>query len=141
MDSAGKSLQTKKFIDIDWERLLLKYKAPILMLLIGAILVGFGTFMFKDGVFPSSSEIEVLESTSESESTNKIVVEVAGVVENPGVYKFSGDARVEDLLISAGGFSEDVDRDWTDRFINHAAKLIDGQKFYIFRKLMSKRRY
>lgn len=59
------------------------------------------------------------------------MVEIAGAVEKPGVYKLPLNSRVDDLLIVAGGLSATADRDWVSKNINRAAKLTDGQKVFI----------
>ena len=120
--------------DINWNELFFKYRFQILFFLIGAILVGLGLLLVKDSRI-TSSKIEVLESTTEGLGEDlEIVVEVAGAVEKPGVYKLTKGVRIEDALISAGGISADADRLWMERSLNRAAKLIDGQKIYIPRK-------
>lgn len=120
--------------DINWNELFFKYRFQILFFLIGAILIGLGLLLVKDSRI-TSSKIEVLESTTEGLGEDlEIVVEVAGAVEKPGVYKLTKGVRIEDALISAGGISADADRLWMERSLNRAAKLIDGQKIYIPRK-------
>lgn len=120
--------------DINWNELFFKYRFQILFFLIGAILIGLGLLLVKDSR-TTSSKIEVLESTTEGLGEDlEIVVEVAGAVEKPGVYKLTKGVRIEDALISAGGISADADRLWMERSLNRAAKLIDGQKIYIPRK-------
>jgi len=120
--------------DINWNELFFKYRFQILFFLIGAILIGLGLLLVKDSRI-TSSKIEVLESTTEGLGEDlEIVVEVAGAVEKPGVYKLTKGVRIEDALISAGGISADADRIWMEKFLNRAAKLIDGQKIYIPRK-------
>ncbi|MCK4588212.1 helix-hairpin-helix domain-containing protein [Candidatus Woesebacteria bacterium] len=120
--------------DINWNELFFKYRFQILFFLIGAILIGLGLLLVKDSRI-TSSKIEVLESTTEGLGEDlEIVVEVAGAVEKPGVYKLTEGVRIEDALISAGGISADADRLWMERSLNRAAKLIDGQKIYIPRK-------
>ncbi|MBU0569856.1 helix-hairpin-helix domain-containing protein [Patescibacteria group bacterium] len=116
----------------NFEEFLDKYKLQLILLLVGILFVGLGTLLFKDGLFGGSDKIEVLETNSGSEvEILKMVVEVAGAVERPGVYEFLQGDRVEDLLIAGGGVSGDADREWMEKFINRAAKLIDGQKLYI----------
>lgn len=119
--------------NIDWEELLLKYRYQILLFLVGAILIGLGVFLFKNKDSLYSSSVEVLESSSDNEDINsgEVVIEVSGAVETPGVYRLSTNARVEDALIAAGGISADADRDWMEKTLNRAAKIIDGQKIYI----------
>jgi competence protein ComEA len=52
-------------------------------------------------------------------------------VEKPGVYKFTSGARVEEVLIVAGGISGDADRERMGKALNRAAKVTDGQKIHI----------
>ena len=103
----------------------------IIFILIGVILIGFGAFYSKEASNPSSTKIEVLESESESERAKEIIVEIAGAITNLDVYKFTGDSRVEDLLIASGGVSADADRKWIEKYLNRASRLSDGQKIYI----------
>jgi competence protein ComEA len=127
------NFQEEKSFNIDWEELLLKYRYQILLVLTGAILIGLGVFLFKNKDSLYSSSVEVLESSSENEgiSSGEVVIEVSGAVETPGVYKLSTNARVEDALIAAGGISADADRNWMEKTLNRAARIVDGQKIYI----------
>lgn len=113
------------------DEVLLKYKLPILVLLGGVILIGAGAFVYKSDI-TKSTKVEILtgENTA-SESGRPLTVEIAGEVINPGVYHLATDSRVDDLLIVANGFSSDADRDWTDKYLNRAAKLTDGQKVFV----------
>ena len=105
----------------------------LLICLVGLVLVGLGVVIYKSGGFGGASDkVEVLESATQGqEADSEIVVEIAGEVEKPGVYKLSNGARIDDLLIAAGGISANADRDWMDKYLNRAARLIDGQKVYI----------
>ena len=115
----------------DFEELLTKYRYHILIILLGLILVGSGLLFFKKSLDFSSTKVEILQSSSGSQEGIEITAEISGAVMNPGVYKFSGNPRIDDLLIAAGGFSGDADRIWSDKYLNRAAKLTDGQKVYI----------
>lgn len=109
-----------------------RFRYPILIFLLGAILAGLGLFITKNEAVTTSDKIEVLTGATESESTVlEIVVEVAGEIERPGVYRLAKDSRIDDLLIAAGGVSSDADRVWMEKSLNRAARLIDGQKIYI----------
>lgn len=103
-------------------------KIPLALFLIAVIFLGAGVFFVRNN--SSSSGVEIIENTPTT-SNSEIVVEVAGAVEKPGVYKLPADARVEDLLVLAGGVGVSADRQWMDKALNRAAKLIDGQKLYI----------
>lgn len=56
-----------------------------------------------------------------------VVVDVAGEVRTPGVYKLPAGARVTDAIEAAGGFSPDADSD----HVNLAAKVLDGSQILI----------
>lgn len=77
--------------------------------------------------------MEVLGSSSQNilESPENIIVEISGEAMSSGVYNLPGDSRVNDLLIVSGGLTASVDRNWTDKYLNRAAKLIDGQKAFV----------
>lgn len=45
----------------------------------------------------------------ENKESKNIVVEIKGEVKKPGVYSLKPSSRVEDLIKSAGGFTEDAD--------------------------------
>ena len=114
------------------EEILFKFRYPILIFLLGAILTAVGLLVARNGRNLDSGEVEVLRGTTEAlEGSGAIVVEIAGAVERPGVYKLSKNSRVEDLLIASSGVSSDADRGWMEKSLNRAAKLIDGQKIYI----------
>ncbi len=107
-------------------------KFSILLFLVGVICLGLGVFMMRDGIFSVSDKVEIIESNTLGVSEKSdLTVEIAGAVENPGVYKLDGTSRVEDLLIASGGLSVDADRTWVEKTINRAAKLVDGQKLFI----------
>lgn len=114
----------------DFWQLFFRFRFPLLILLSGLVLILFGTFVYKSGMFGDQTKIEVLESVTQSQE-KEITAEVAGAVLRPGVYKMPLGSRTEDLLILSGGFSGDADRVWSDKYLNRAAKLTDGQKLYI----------
>ncbi len=111
---------------------LLKFRYHFLALLVGIILLGVGAIFLKSSFNLSGTKVEVLEATTEGQIGQKeIVVEIAGEVEKPGVYKLPVGSRIEDLLIICGGLSKTADRSWVEKSLNRAAKLSDGQKIYI----------
>ncbi len=114
----------------DTGQLFFKYRHPLLILLVGAVLISGGLFFLKSGI-SSGTKIEILDDGLSETSGKFISVEVAGEVVTPGVYKVPLGSRVEDALILSGGFSGGADRDWTEKYLNRAAKLSDGQKIYI----------
>jgi len=118
----------KKKLSINWEELSHQFRFPILFVLIGVVLLGFGLLVTKD--FGNSSKVEIIEDAVENEM-DEIIVEISGAVEKAGVYKLEQGDRIEDVLVLAGGISEGADREWMEKFLNRASKLVDGQKVYI----------
>ena len=115
--------------NFNFEDFFQKYRLVIFLLLGGIVLVLLGLFITKQNNF-SSNKIEILDDNV-SQNGGEIIVEIAGAVINPGVYKLVNGSRVEDLLVAAGGINSTADRAWMDKTLNRAAKLTDGQKIYI----------
>ena len=107
-----------------------KYRYIIFLFLLGIIFVLLGIFIFKNVSF-GKSKIEVIDEKENNGTTSEIIVEVAGEVIKPGVYKLQNGSRIEDLLVLAGGVSQNADRNWMEKSLNRAAKLSDGQKVHI----------
>lgn len=110
---------------------ILPYKLPVLLGLVGLIAIGLGMIFSGSMVFGGKETVEVLEATTQSEESTSMIIEIAGAVQNPGVYEFDSGARVVDLLDRAGGLAGDADKTWVDKMINKASVLKDGQKIYI----------
>ncbi len=124
-----------------------KYWAPILLCLAGLIFLGYGLIasfaghQSEPGFVDDKGEILFeAASTSKEDETDAaivdskekmIVVDIGGAVDKPGVYTFESDARVQDVLIRAGGLAEDADRGQVAKGLNLASKLVDGSKIYI----------
>jgi competence protein ComEA len=62
-----------------------------------------------------------------STSTAIVVVQAAGAVLQPGIYRLGPGSRVDDLVHAAGGLAPGADPDR----VNLAALLSDGEKIYI----------
>ncbi len=114
---------------MDLEDLLQRYKTPLAAGLIGLIFVGLGIFLLGNRESP---KVEIL--TEKSPASSMISIDIEGAIQSPGVYQLSENARVNDLLIKAGGLSADADRDWVAKNLNLAQKLTDGSKVYVPKK-------
>lgn len=105
--------------------------------LVGIVgLVGIGILLY--GVWrvvaPEKARVEIVENRTENkniEYSEEIIVDVAGAVEKPGLYKLPSGSRVGDALVNAGGLSAEADRNWVSRYINLAEEVKDGSKVYI----------
>jgi len=100
---------------------------------LGAAAILVGVFKIFSSLGSSKSTVEILPS-NQAETKTEIIVDVAGAVVNPGVYKLSPESRVKDALIAAGGFDQTADRDWVAKNLNLAQPLVDGAKIYILAK-------
>lgn len=120
--------EKKQFVEV-W---LGNNKYVVSFFLLGLLFLGLGIFLYKAGLF-EEAKVEVVETrgVGGSDGESQVVVEVAGAVEKPGVYRLDSVSRVEDLLVEAGGLAGEADREWASKNLNRAAKLVDGQKIYI----------
>lgn len=109
-------------------------KVLMLLFLIGAVVACISLFR---GILVSRQvQVEYLEASGNSDSLgeealDKILVDIEGAVVSPGVYDLPINARIKDLLVRAGGYSETADRSYCEKNLNLAQVLKDGQKIYI----------
>jgi competence protein ComEA len=77
----------------------------------------------------SGEPLTVVEETPAPERTPEalLVVDVAGAVAQPGVYRLPAGARVGEALAAAGGMSPEAD----PFALNKAAPIRDGQRVYV----------
>lgn len=91
-------------------------------------------FMFRS---PKEEEQlwEMVDSSSQSStsvssddmSTGTILVDIKGEIKKPGVYELPDDARLNELILLAGGFTDKAE----ERQLNLAEKLNDQQMIYV----------
>lgn len=73
-----------------------------------------------------SSESQPSESSTLIETT-EILVDIKGAIKQPGVYPLPIDARLNELILLSGGFTEEAET----RQLNLAEKLSDQQMIYV----------
>lgn len=115
-----------------------KFKKELALMGVGLTLIIFSVFLYKSSPASVTPEVKSIvnstESTDETSSSDSLVVEVTGEVENPGVFSLSVGSRIHDAISKSGGFSKSANTDWISKNLNQAAKLVDGQKIYIPKK-------
>lgn len=67
------------------------------------------------------------DSEKTTEETGKIIVDIKGEINKPGVYELEGDARVKEVILEAGGLTKQAE----EKQLNLAEKLQDQQMIYI----------
>lgn len=100
-----------------------KYVFPIVI----AIMIGAFLFLNHDDTgenVSQSNQVQEEERISVDEADQasaNVVVDVKGEVANPGVYEIESEARVNDVIDMAGGFTNDADQ----TMVNLAQKVQD----------------
>lgn len=97
---------------------------------LGIIMAGIGVVEWRRQQ-PRTELIQVEQSFDESLVEGGVVVDVAGAVNRPGIYRLEAGSRINQALEAAGGFSEDADAEWIASQLNLASMINDGSKIYI----------
>ena len=100
---------------------------------LGLIFLAVGIGMeYRMKVAPKT-EVEIIKNEGRvmDESRGKILVDVGGAVEKPGVYELEVGARIKDVLVMAGGLSAKADREWVEKNLNQAGEVWDEMKIYV----------
>lgn len=108
-----------------------QYKVPIVLSFVGLVLIFGG--VLSSGIVKSSPKTPTIEQLKGSlvEDKPQIKVDLSGAVVLPGVYTLVQDARIQDLITTAGGFKENANLEYIAKNLNLSQKLVDSQKIYI----------
>ena len=105
---------------INFNQLLEKFTLPLTIVLSISLLIGAYFFIQRfDG------------SRANPPDNQQITVDIAGAVNQPGVYAFTAEQIIEDAIKAAGGLSDQADLTLMAKIINRAALLQDHGKVYI----------
>lgn len=116
------------------KELVSSYRLPIAFTLLGVVLLGGGitsNFSQIASVSIKAEELPKSSLVSSENITKAVTIDISGAVKMPGVYHLETDSRIEDAIREAGGFSEQVHKQYVSKSLNLATKLVDGQKIYI----------
>ncbi|MBI4999740.1 ComEA family DNA-binding protein [Candidatus Gottesmanbacteria bacterium] len=102
------------------------YKIPLIFALLGVFLLGGAVVLWQ-----SQRQTARITFTQEATESAMIKADIEGAIVNPGVYQLLSGSRIQDLLIVAGGLAGDADREWVNKNLNLAAKVLDGGKIYV----------
>ena len=81
----------------------------------------------QEGQIGEENALEEIPSVTENPEPSLIYVDVAGAVNNPGVYTFTSGDRVFQAIEAAGGFASDA----CTLGVNQARELADGEQLRI----------
>ena len=100
-----------------------------LLVLAGVLLLAGGVLLLSRLRPTGAEEIAVVEETPAPTRTAEpmVVVDVAGAVARPGVYRLAAGARVVDALLAAGGMTGEADL----LALNKAAPIRDGMRIFV----------
>lgn len=115
--------------------LLSSSKTEVLLLSLSVLFFIFSLVMYvfiSHKLSSNDKDSIVIEKNSESKKgSKKIIIDVGGSVERPGVYELVIGSRVRDAIISANGISASADRQYIASVLNGARILEDGEKIFI----------
>ena len=69
--------------------------------------------------------------SGEESSASASFVDISGAVEKPGVYQISNKGRVQDVVLMAGGFLPQANKQFIHQKLNLSRKISDQEKIYI----------
>ncbi len=100
--------------------------------LVGVMLAGSGTPIVRvAGSDPTTSDGPDPSGSGEVGAGSELVVEVAGAVAHPGLYRLVPGQRVADAIAAAGGYSPRVDAGRATAALNLAARIADGDRIMV----------
>ena len=114
-----------------------KFKLVDGLLILGIILLIVGIGINFKSSFWEKAEVKVTSKNItptpkiDVQVDSEVTIDIAGEVIKPGVYDLKNGDRIIDALVMAGGLGANADREWVEKNLNQAEKLVDGQKIYI----------
>jgi competence protein ComEA len=102
--------------------------AAVVLLVVAAVAIASGALPLTAGGDPGEL---ILDASAAADPVAEVVVDVAGAVVSPGVYRLPAGSRVGDAVAAAGGFGPRVDAARAARELNLAALLDDGSRVLV----------
>lgn len=99
--------------------------------LIGVMLAGSGTPSVRVDVADGVAGEPGPSGSAVAAGGDGLVIEVAGAVAHPGLYRLSAGQRVADAIAAAGGYGPRVDAARATAMLNLAARVADGDRIVV----------
>jgi competence protein ComEA len=120
---------------MDWNETFLpflkEHVIAVIFGLVGIVCLGYGFFNLFYPQQTDDSQFQNLQTPAHAITTplspkaKEITIDIEGAVQKPGVYTLSSGSRIQNALISAGGLSQDADRQQVAQNLNLAATLTE----------------
>jgi competence protein ComEA len=81
-------------------------------------------------VDPAGENSSLQNSPSSASSSGRVVVDISGAVQHPGIYELTQDERVFTALEKAGGLTANADLGYVQQHLNLAEKVVEAEKIY-----------
>lgn len=108
-----------------------EYKAEIILLSICATITTISLYLFLETLTQSPIVARTPYPKEYTDNSHRIIIDISGGVKNPKIYETKSGARIADIVIMAGGFSAEADKQYIARNINLARLVIDQDKIHI----------
>jgi len=108
-----------------------KYKIEVALIIISLIIAFVSLVIFVSNSERKNQTSFDVEENSPTPIRGKILVDIAGAVVKPDLYETTIGSRIKDILLLAGGLSEEADKSFFYRNYNLARLVNDQEKIYI----------
>jgi competence protein ComEA len=108
-----------------------KYKIEAILIIISLIIAFVSLVIFVSNSERKNQTSFDVEENSPTPIRGKILVDIAGAVVKPDLYEATIGSRIKDILLLAGGLSEEADKSFFYRNYNLARLVNDQEKIYI----------
>ncbi len=109
-----------------------KYRSEVILITVALIIAIVSGLVFFQNVGQINEEGEVVFNQEPAQKiSTRIMVDISGAINKPGVYEATAGSRLKDIINLAGGLNSDADYNFFNRNFNLARFTSDQEKIYI----------